>query len=125
MNGNRQRHFRGQMADAAGRSAESQVRKQYEDSGADFLAERWRGAGGEIDLIFRKDNVVIFAEVKKSKSHASASAALGARQQARIFAAAEEFAGTLPTGSLTEMRFDVALVDQHGVISVIEGALAA
>ena len=40
----------------------------------------------------------------------------------RLMAAAEEFAGSQPRGSLTDMRFDVALMDCHGMIRVIENA---
>ena len=40
-------------------------------------------------------------------------------------ATATEFVGGEPAGQLTEMRFDVALVDGQGRIEIIENALAA
>ena len=39
-----------------------------------------------------------------------------------LFATAEEYLGTLPSGNLTDVRFDVALVDGHGQVSVLENA---
>ena len=66
---------------------------------------------------------IIFAEVKKSRSHEQAALRLGARQITRIMAAGEEFLGTLPNGALTPARFDVALVDAAGRVEIIENAL--
>ena len=40
-------------------------------------------------------------------------------------ASAEAALGFFPKGSLTPMRFDVALVDGHGQIDVISNALTA
>lgn len=114
---------RGRMAEAAGRAAEELVARFYALKGAKPLATRWRGNAGEIDLIFREGATVVFVEVKSSASHDAAAASLSRRQQTRILAAAEEYCATLPTGSLTAMRFDVALIDRRGGMRVIEGAL--
>jgi putative endonuclease len=40
----------------------------------------------------------------------------------RIYQSAEEFLGQQPNGSLTEVRFDVALVDGCGDTRIIENA---
>ena len=114
---------RGRMADASGRAAEDIVAAFYERRGARLIHKRWRGKAGEIDLIFCEALVVVFVEVKSSGAHESAAAALSPKQQARIMLAAEEFAATLSTGSLTKMRFDVALIDRRGGLKIIEGAL--
>ena len=47
----------------------------YRDRGCYLLAERWRCAHGEIDLIFRNPQTggLIFTEVKKSRSIAAAA----------------------------------------------------
>ena len=44
------------------------------------------------------------------------------RQVRRLYAAAEEFLGQHPGGTLTEVRFDVALVDGQGDTRIIENA---
>ena len=114
---------RGKQGYLKGLSAEEQVARRYRRSGAELLQERWRGNVGEIDLIFRSGKDIVFVEVKASKSHARAAARVSAKQAARICATAEEFLGTLPSGSLTPMRIDVATVDAYGSIEIIENAL--
>lgn len=109
----------------AGLAAESMVEQLYLRSGRSICARRWRGAGGEIDLIARDGAEVIFIEVKQSKTHALAAEHLGERQMARIFASAAEFIAGEPAGQLTPVRFDVALVDGVGRIEVLENAFAA
>ena len=117
------RRARGSRAWHAGRSAEEQVARLLERRGWVPLAERWRGAGGEIDLILRDGGVTVFVEVKQGPDHASAAARVTPRQVARLRDAAGEYMGTLPGGLLSEVRFDVALVDGQGRIEVIENAL--
>ena len=95
--------------------AEDRVAEVYRSSGAVELARRWRGKAGELDLIVREADTVVFVEVKSSKTFDRAAAALSHNQAQRIMLAAEEFCGTLDTGLLTDMRFDVALVTGVGV----------
>ncbi len=114
---------RGQMAFHAGLAAEDSARRAYSDNGFTFVAARWRGRGGELDLVFRQADVFVFVEVKKSRSFAAAALRITPAQKARIFAAAEEFVSRLPSGLLTEMRFDAALVDATGRVEILENAL--
>lgn len=116
------RHHRGRMAFHAGVAAELRIAQDYERRGFAIARRRWRGAGGEIDLIVRDGNGLIFVEVKKSRSLARAAESLSSRQMQRIYASAEEFLGTEPRGSLTDVRFDVALVDGSGDLQIIENA---
>lgn len=109
----------------AGLAAEEAVAQRYVAAGRTVAARRWRGKAGEIDIIMRQGRVVVFVEVKQSRTHAEAALHLTPRQFARIALAAEEFVGDEPDGSLTEMRFDVALVDGQGVIEILENAYAA
>lgn len=116
------RVMRGRVAYSAGCLAEGSVARAYVDQGHELIAERWRGRGGEIDLILRKDDEYIFVEVKKSARHAWAAERISTRQITRICNAAMEFCGRLPGGLLTAMRFDAALVDQFGRVEIIENA---
>ena len=109
----------------AGFAAEEQVAQLYDRSGRAVCARRWRGSAGEIDLIARDGAEVIFIEVKQSKTHAQAAEHLTARQMARIYGAASEFLVGEPAGQMTDVRFDVALVDAVGRIEVLENAYAA
>ena len=92
--------------------------------GADIRTawRRWRGAGGEIDLIAEDGEGLIFIEVKKARSHAQAAERLSRRQIDRIHASAAEYLGRMPLGQLTDCRFDVALVDEGGRVEIIENA---
>jgi putative endonuclease len=106
----------------AGLAAEEQVAARYQRSGRRIAARRWRGSGGEIDIVARDGDAVIFVEVKKSRSHARAAERLSRRQMERIYASASEFIAGEPCGQNTEVRFEVALVDAAGQIAIIENA---
>jgi len=122
MAGPRDRIERGQQAYLSGAAAEDQVAKFYEQQGYSVTARRWRGAGGEIDLIFHQDAAVVFVEVKRSKTSARAAARITQAQMERIYASAGQFLNNEPAGQLTESRIDVALVDGAGRIEIIENA---
>ncbi|WP_120504468.1 YraN family protein [Sulfitobacter mediterraneus] len=116
------RHHRGKAAFHAGMAAENRIAQDYERRGFAVARRRWRAKGGEIDLIVRDGNGLIFVEVKQSRDFDRAADSLSIRQMRRIYASAEEFLGSEPAGSLTEVRFDVALVDGCGDTRIIENA---
>ena len=109
----------------AGLNAEHLVARYYADRGARTLQSRWRGPGGEIDLILAEGDTIVFVEVKKSRTHAQAAQRVTGRQVARILSSAEAYLGTCPDGLLTDARFDVALVDARGEIDLIPNASMA
>ncbi|MCF6233355.1 MAG: YraN family protein [Rhodobacteraceae bacterium] len=111
-----------QMGYYGGLSAEQRIAQDYERRGFAVARRRWRGDAGEIDLITRDANGLVFVEVKKSRSIARAAERLGARQMARIYASASQFLAGEPDGQLTNVRFDVALVDHTGAFEIIENA---
>ncbi len=106
----------------SGLAAEAQVAEHFLRNGREIMARRWRGPGGEIDLVVGDGERVVFVEVKKARDHDRALARVSARQLARIQKSAEAFASRLPNGALTDMRIDIALVDAAGRIQVIENA---
>ncbi|MEC3862613.1 YraN family protein [Mesobacterium sp. TK19101] len=109
----------------AGLAAERSVARQYLRQGYEFRDHRWRGKGGEIDIVFADGDTVVFVEVKKSATFDRAVQSLSRRQIGRILQTGAEYIGHLPRGSLTPVRFDVALVDARGAVQVLENALAA
>ncbi|MXQ08632.1 hypothetical protein GQ651_12320 [Alphaproteobacteria bacterium GH1-50] len=113
-------HDRGLTNYHAGLAAEDVVCREYCEAGYSAAARRWRGRGGEIDLIFRRGAEVIFVEVKKSRDCFRAAESLTRRQIGRISAAAEEFLAREPQGLLTPARIDAAFVDSHGRTAVVE-----
>lgn len=112
----------GQTGYHAGRVAEDIVARDYAARSCVIVAKRWRGAGGEIDLVVRCGDQVVFVEVKKSASFAKAATRLGQRQMDRLVAAGSEFLAGEPLGQLTDVRFDLALVNGQGQVRVIENA---
>lgn len=118
--------FRSQTGFHAGLSAEASVARDYERRGYRILHRRWRGQSGEVDLIaVGPSHEMAFVEVKKSRSFDHAAQRLAGRQARRICRAAEEFLETQPMGTLTDSRFDVALVDASGATQIIENAFQA
>jgi len=106
----------------AGLAAEDLVASDYASRDHAIAARRWRGKAGEIDLIAREGDTVVFVEVKKSRSFATAAARLGRRQMERILTSASEFLASEPRGQLTDVRFDLAVVNGVGALKVIENA---
>lgn len=106
----------------AGLCAEEIVAQDYARRGRPVAHRRWRGQAGEIDLIAREDDCVVFIEVKKSKTFDTAALRLGRRQMDRLCVAATEFLAGEPLGQLTNMRFDLALIDGRGAMRIIENA---
>ncbi|OOY29024.1 hypothetical protein BMI90_01765 [Thioclava sp. L04-15] len=115
----------GALSYYSGLAAEEQVARLYERDGREVAAHRWRGRfGGEIDLIARDGEMLIFIEVKKSRRHARAAERLSPRQMRRICISVEEYLmrHPVPANTNRKVRFDLALVDEVGKIRVLENA---
>lgn len=118
------RKARGLTNYLAGHAAEASVARLYEDRGIAICARNWRGITGEIDLIGRDGDVVVFVEVKQSRTHDLAASHVSQAQIGRIFATVDEYVAGEPQGLRTDVRIDLALVDGQGRIEVVENAFA-
>jgi len=118
------KRLQGARAYQAGLAAEESVARHYARRGHPIARRRWRGRAGEIDLIAEDGDALIFVEVKQSRSFDSAMEHLTPRQVQRLASAAEEYLGQMPRGQLTDIRFDVALVNGRGEMRVLENAFA-
>ena len=115
---------RGERNHRAGTCAEDAVARRYLAVGHTAVARRWRGKGGEIDLVFGDGaGGFVFVEVKTARDLDGALARISPRQVARIHAAAAEFLADCPAGLDSAARFDAALMDGQGRIEIMEGAL--
>lgn len=119
------RRLRGAGACASGAAAEEAVARHYEGQGATVAARRWRSPFGEVDLLVREGATIVVVEVKKARSLDEAATRLSRRQMDRLCAAAAVFCEGEPRGSLTDLRFDLALVDGMGRVRVIPNAWGA
>lgn len=108
-----------------GLAAEDCVARVYEETGHQIEERRWQSRAGEIDLIARKDGMIVFVEVKRARDFATAAERIGSRQLARIHRSAEVYLGREPGGTDSAARIDVALVNGLGVVEIIENVLAA
>ncbi|WP_323786265.1 YraN family protein [Thalassovita sp.] len=114
--------LRGKVAYLSGLAAEEQVAAEYQTRGYILAHTRWRGSCGEVDLIFADGDGFVFVEVKKSRSFDRAAERLGRAQIARLCSAAEDYLAQHDRSLMTDLRFDVALVNTQGAIRIIENA---
>ena len=114
----------GKLSCHSGQAAELQVARHYERDGWRVLEHRFKSAAGEIDLVLRRNDTVLFVEVKRARAHDIAASRISLQQIARINQSAEIFVTEHLSGQNFEMRLDVALVDQKGEIQIIPNALA-
>lgn len=97
-----------------GDAAEAQARRFLEAQGLRWVASNFRTpgrGGGEIDLIMRDADTLVFVEVRRrSRSDfGGAGASIGPLKQRRIVLAARHYLLRLP--HLPPCRFDVLLVE--------------
>lgn len=118
--GREQRRNRGLVAQLAGAAAEDIIATRYARKGYQVAARNWRGGGAEIDLILRDGDGLILVEVKRGRDFDRALEHFSHAQFARIARAATVFAEGEPNGVLSEMRFDLALVDGAGDVRILE-----
>ncbi|MEM6636612.1 MAG: YraN family protein [Pseudomonadota bacterium] len=109
----------------AGQAAEAIVANHYASQGYQIAASRWRGKSGELDLVFSRGASTVFVEVKKSRSLERAAESLKPRQIERILAAVSEYMAMLPAGQSSDVRIDVALLDDKGMLEVLTGVISA
>lgn len=93
-----------------GISAESRAAAQLVAKGYRILARRWRSPVGEIDIVARRRNTLVFVEVKARDSLDAAAEALQKQQQGRIVTAAEVWLAAYPVPPSCNIRFDAVLV---------------
>lgn len=113
---------RGSRAWHSGAAAEDMVERAYLRRGLRLVARRWRKGGGEIDLVMREGERLVFIEVKQARDFDRAADRISERQIARLHKGAEVFLAQQPMGELTACRFDAALVNERGEIHIIENA---
>jgi len=107
-----------------GASAEALVSQKYQKNGFDILARNYRKPGvGEIDIVATAKSKLYFVECKSSATLQDASRLLNEHQRKRLHAMAQDYLGRYDYHQETELRFDAALVDALGNVSVLPGAL--
>jgi len=93
-----------------GLSAESRAALLLIAKAYRILARRWKTPFGEIDIVARRRDVVVFVEVKARGSLDEAVEAVTERTRRRIIAAAELWLARHPQHANGDVRFDVIVV---------------
>ena len=99
-----------QVAFRTGISAESRAALVLIAKGFRILARRWRSPVGEIDIIARRRNLLVFVEVKAREYLDDAAWSVSERQRARIVAAAQAWLAQHGDAHIHDIRFDAMLV---------------
>lgn len=94
-------------ADQTGRHAERLAALYLRAKGYQILANRFATPVGEIDIVARRHDLVIFVEVKVRQSKARAMEAVSHHQQSRVTRAADAFLKNNPHLAQSDTRFDV------------------
>ncbi len=101
-------------AQRLGREAEDRAQAMLSDRGMQTVTRNYRCRGGEIDLVMRDGNQLVFVEVRYRRHAAfgGAISSIGTDKQRRLVLAAQHYLQTRHwTGPC---RFDVVTFDQDG-----------
>ena len=108
-----------------GVAGEAAAREFLQEKGFRFRCARYRGCGGEIDLVMEDGDTLVFVEVKNRPggSMGEGFAAVGRNKQLRMARAASLFLAKEGDGD-RGCRFDVVEITRQG-IAHIENAFMA
>ena len=98
---------------AAGNDFEQRAWVELERAGLKLLARNYTTRHGELDLVMRDGNTVVFVEVRyrKSASHGDAAASVTSSKQAKLILAAQHWLAAHPQHARATCRFDVISYD--------------
>lgn len=107
---------------ARGAAAEAAVARDLEARGWRVVSRNYRCRLGEIDLIAREGETLVFLEVKHRRSarFGDGLEAVTPRKQLKIMSVAEWYLLQAPHGG--PVRFDVAAVGPDGAITLVSDA---
>lgn len=114
-----------QAAFRLGLSAEAKAAAFLLGKGYRIAARRWKTPVGEVDIVARKGDRLLFVEVKARASLDDAAEAVTQRQKQRIIGAAEAWLAAFPDDANRAIPFDVILVAPRRWPRHIENAFDA
>ena len=97
---------------ARGRDAEQMALRHLEQHGLHLVTRNFRCTRGEIDLIMRQGDTLVFVEVRsrRNDTYGSGAESVDARKQAKLNAAAAIYLQQHATLSSCPCRFDVIAI---------------
>jgi len=112
----------------AGRTAEARAAQALQQAGFTVLARNYRCRLGELDIVARRAQLLVIAEVRlrSRQQFGGAAASINAAKRTRIVRATRFLLRTQPALSELAVRFDALLLsDPDGPIEWIQAAFEA
>jgi putative endonuclease len=105
-----------------GRSGEQSAERYLRSKGLHLVARNHRCVQGEIDLVMRDGETLVFVEVRRRKStdYGSPLETVSAAKQRKVIAAAQHFIASQKISSRQALRFDVVGIVSDGAGDTIE-----
>lgn len=99
-----------------GDTFEARARRHLERAGLEPVAHNFHTRFGELDLVMREGDTLVFVEVRfrRDARFGGAAASVTARKQGRLVRAAEGFLAAHPQYAGLPCRFDVVAFDGAG-----------
>lgn len=119
------------MRQARGRAAEDAALALLQARGLSLLARNYRCRLGEIDLVMRDGDELVFVEVRArgGERHGGAAGSVDAHKQRRLHRAARHYLMTHPHAASLPARFDVVAIsgpdgenETHWIRAAFDGA---
>ncbi|BDU51088.1 YraN family protein [Haliovirga abyssi] len=97
-----------------GSNKEEEAIKIFKENGYEILEKNFRGKRGEIDFIAKKNNTIIFIEVKyrSNKNYGYGEESVNKRKQDRIYRTAQEYIQKNELEKF-DFRFDVVAINKN------------
>lgn len=107
---------------ALGRDGEDLAARWYTDHGFHVVDRNWRTTFGEIDLVARRDRLLVISEVKTRTrgDFGSPALAVGVAKQRRLRRLAAAWLREHPHRGWLDVRFDVVAITGVGEQAVID-----
>ncbi|MGA8752595.1 YraN family protein [Candidatus Deferrimicrobium sp.] len=108
--------FPPEVRKAQGDAAEERACRHLEGSGLTIVERNFRTRGGEIDIVARKGDVLVFVEVRSREDvgFGTPEGSVTPAKRRRIVAAARQYLSKVPLSSWREARFDVIAIEGSG-----------
>ena len=112
---------------AQGDAAEDRACRHLEGSGFSIVERNFRTRGGEIDIVARKGDVLVFVEVRSREvpGFGTPEESVTPAKRRRIVTAARHYLSKVPPSSWREARFDVIAIEGVGNAAVLRHYPAA
>ncbi|MDE2148269.1 MAG: YraN family protein [Gammaproteobacteria bacterium] len=109
---------------ARGADAETQALRALCKAGLTLVTRNWRCRHGELDLVMRDREVLVFVEVRarRRSDFGGAAASVDKRKRQRLAAAAGAFLAAHPQHAALPARFDVVAFERDQAPQWLRGA---